>query len=429
MKMNNTTIILIAIVLIVILAGPKLGKIDIEGLFSGFFDGEEVDQTVPVDKRLTVVLMNKYAGAVIGGTPTIDDTTNCEIIDEILSTDTPAHCHDATHCHYASRVTKQIPWTTNGYFFFSTFATANIDAWNVRYTTNASYTNPSFSTSTNLGATWNIDNDNIYDIHMHQFAVGDGINYTINFFDGNATNAQSEPVFDSFDYVNSPPSSLDVINPVNDYTVTINSSGVDVYFSWLEASDADDDIITYKVGISYDGSLNVDENISGVLNDTTLNYTYTFDSINYSHGKYRASVYALDPTSYTLSPQGGVFNLCVNNWVSTEQICIDGVANNTYSDTNNCADEYEKPDSFLTNCQIETGSKASSLLSVWVIIFSILIFLIIMRVHITWFMLGIFVIMFAIFGVGQITDDPSIQVILFILSLFLQAVGMGKMME
>jgi len=72
MKMNNTTIVLIAIVLIVVLAGPKLGKIDIEGLFSGFFDGEEVDQTVPVDKRLTVVLMNKYAGEVIGGTPTID---------------------------------------------------------------------------------------------------------------------------------------------------------------------------------------------------------------------------------------------------------------------------------------------------------------------------------------------------------------------
>lgn len=69
--MKNTTLILIAIVLIVVLAGPNIGKIDLEGLFSGFGGPDQVDAKVPVDKPLTLVLMNKYAGSVIAS-KTID---------------------------------------------------------------------------------------------------------------------------------------------------------------------------------------------------------------------------------------------------------------------------------------------------------------------------------------------------------------------
>ena len=75
MKLNATTLILIAIVLIVVLGGSlSIPKVDLSGL-GDFFkfggDADVDDGKVLVDKRLTVVLMNKYAGAVIGGTPSI----------------------------------------------------------------------------------------------------------------------------------------------------------------------------------------------------------------------------------------------------------------------------------------------------------------------------------------------------------------------
>jgi len=73
--MKNTSIILIAIVLILVLGGGQTfrGDIDLSGI-TGWFTGDNGvdDGKVVVDKRLTVVLMNKYAGAVIGGTPSID---------------------------------------------------------------------------------------------------------------------------------------------------------------------------------------------------------------------------------------------------------------------------------------------------------------------------------------------------------------------
>lgn len=72
--MKNTSLILIAIVLILVLGGGMtLPSIDL-GELSGWFGGDrDVDDgKVVVDKRLTVVLMNKFAGAVIGGTPSID---------------------------------------------------------------------------------------------------------------------------------------------------------------------------------------------------------------------------------------------------------------------------------------------------------------------------------------------------------------------
>jgi len=72
--MKNTSLILIAIVLILVLGGGmNLPNIDLSGLgdwFKGPTDGE--DGKVLVDKRLTLVLMDKYAGAVVSGTPTID---------------------------------------------------------------------------------------------------------------------------------------------------------------------------------------------------------------------------------------------------------------------------------------------------------------------------------------------------------------------
>lgn len=72
--MKNTSIILIAIVLILVLGGGQTLRngIDLSGLTDWFTgDGNDVDDKVMVDKRLTLVLMNKYAGAIIA-TKTID---------------------------------------------------------------------------------------------------------------------------------------------------------------------------------------------------------------------------------------------------------------------------------------------------------------------------------------------------------------------
>lgn len=71
---NNWSIILIAIVLILVIGGgSQIRDFEIPDL-SGLLGGttEPKDNKVLVDKRLTLVLMDKYAGSVIGGTPTID---------------------------------------------------------------------------------------------------------------------------------------------------------------------------------------------------------------------------------------------------------------------------------------------------------------------------------------------------------------------
>lgn len=73
--MKNTSLILIAIVLILILGGGmNLPKVDLAGLSNWFTGGDDEveDNKVMVDKRLTLVLMDKFAGSVIGGTPSID---------------------------------------------------------------------------------------------------------------------------------------------------------------------------------------------------------------------------------------------------------------------------------------------------------------------------------------------------------------------
>jgi len=72
--MKNTSIILIAIVLILVLGGGNLAsKINIGNIGDWFGgNGDADDGKVLVDKRLTVVLMDKFAGSVIGGTPSID---------------------------------------------------------------------------------------------------------------------------------------------------------------------------------------------------------------------------------------------------------------------------------------------------------------------------------------------------------------------
>jgi len=71
--MKNTSIILIAIVLILVLGGGmNLPNIDLAGLTDWFGGNGEVDDgKVLVDKRLTLVLMDKYAGSVIA-TKTVD---------------------------------------------------------------------------------------------------------------------------------------------------------------------------------------------------------------------------------------------------------------------------------------------------------------------------------------------------------------------
>lgn len=65
---SNTTLIIAAIVLILILGGGiNIPKFDLSGLGNWFGNGDvDVDEgKVSVDKRLTLVLMNQYAGSII----------------------------------------------------------------------------------------------------------------------------------------------------------------------------------------------------------------------------------------------------------------------------------------------------------------------------------------------------------------------------
>lgn len=84
--MKNTSIILIAIVLILIVGGgmnlPKIDLSNLWGLWGG--DGNGEDNTVPVDKRLTLVLLDKFGGSVIASkTVSIYDSDGYTPIEDV----------------------------------------------------------------------------------------------------------------------------------------------------------------------------------------------------------------------------------------------------------------------------------------------------------------------------------------------------------
>jgi hypothetical protein len=341
-------------------------------------------------------------------------TGECVLINTISPNNNPNHCH-GLDCYYVSSLTSNIEWTSHGYFIFGTLGVGTTNSWYLDYLENDTYElgTTSFDTTSNFGGSWN-DSNYLFTAHIHQYSETDGISYNVAYIDNESNTITSTNVIDYLDFVNNSPSPVLIINPLIDSVYTLNSTGLNITFNWTESFDIESDSIKYKVGITNSG-LNSGVNLSNNL--SVLNYTHSFNSDEWSNGNYRAYVYSINKYGYSSSFMNGYFSLCVNDWVSTEQICIDGISNNTYNDLNNCPLEYEKPDSFLTNCTIETGNTDLTLIIIWVLFGLLSIFLIARGHSIGWVSLGIIVLMFSFTSLPELTDVVMLHVLGYLLGI------------
>lgn len=374
----------------------------------------------PVSTLGSYSLITAYCNeSYVNGLPVIDDNVNCVLLDEILPStynNSPYHCHDIDSCHLLTRLTSQVEWTKKGYFFVGTFGQNLNDRWNIRYLTNSTYNEQSFQYSANDGLSYT-NTSEIFDMHVHQFKETDNFNYYFSFTDSESTVTNSTLQIDYFDFINNAPSSVNIYSPPTDSVYTINSTGVDIVFNWSESVDPENDPITYKVAISNNGFI-PSINLSDELNSSTFEYTHTFSTSEYSNGDYRAFVLISDPTHTTIAPQTGIFSLCVNNWVATEGVCIDGLTNVTYVDINSCSEQYEQPNSYVTDCMSSTQTNNLFLILGFGMFFVFLILMFVTKFNAFGIIAGMFLLLFSFF-MRDFIPSGDVQTLIFIFSIVL----------
>lgn len=402
------------------------------GLYSGNYFMYEVYNLTTNQTNRVVIETNIYPNNIlvedsviiyycnstyISGKPSSQLGTSCTILEEILPSEEPDHCHTANSCHYVKQLPTDITWSPHSYFIIKGTGVNVVSSWNARYITNTTYElgTRSFKTSVNSGVTWTISN-NLFDTHVHQFAESDGIIYNVTYNDDETGNYFSDTYIDYFDFVNNPPTPVTIYTPNTSSVYVINSTGVDILFNWSNTTDEEGDYpITYKVAISNNG-FSSSENISEILSDT--NFTKSFNSNDYVNGNYRVFVYAFDSLgNYDISSISGTFNICVSDWQPNEGVCINGVANVTYVDSNSCSIEYDKPVSYLTNCSIDETNESLNLIIIWVLFGLLSIFLITKTPVIGWLLLSLVVFFFSFATLSSLTDVTIIHVMGYLMSV------------
>ncbi|HPE15057.1 MAG TPA: hypothetical protein PLT65_04405, partial [Bacilli bacterium] len=147
------------------------------------------------------------------------------------------------------------------------------------------------------------------------------------------TNNLSSYSYSDYFYVGS-----EFLSPCNE-TLTVNSTGVDVFFNWTT------DILSGETFIS---------GVNGTNNLTFTNSTgyLTINNTMYSY----YGLYELYMTQYITSDTGCYLDLCKNNWVTNIGKCIDGFQDVTYSDVNACPEEYDKPSDYTQTCTVDAST-------------------------------------------------------------------------
>lgn len=278
------------------------------------------------------------------------------------------HCHTTNSCHHISKIPPDFIHGNNNsdaFIIFGSTASTNLEKWVARYSLNSSYSPGTtvFQLSDDQGVSWT-NTSYLFDAHIHQFANDDGINYTVTFTD-NGVSGTINYTYDNFDILNSPPSHPVIYSPVS-VVFTLNSTSHDIFFNWSESIDPDNDSIVYYVGLN-DGVS--DSNLTTGL--TVTNYTQGFTSSDLTTGNYTTYVGVSDVLGNTVHVHAtDSFRVCVNDWTLTTGLCIDGVQNMTYTDSNSCPDEYEQPDSYLQNCTItdETQTALINLIMIFILV-------------------------------------------------------------
>lgn len=170
-------------------------------------------------------------------------------------------------------------------------------------------------------------------------------------------------------------------SPCNE-TITLNSTGVNVYFNW-----------------STDDSVTSDE-VEARINNVSYGFTVSTQGDNLLIGSTSTSFYLYFIQEYNDSTSSDyysdcILNVCVSEWTKTTQPCIDNLRLINYTDSEHCSEIYDLPsdNGLYEDCVLPSNTDKE----LWIIIILIIFWILSIIVTLLW--LRIFIIITWLLGI------------------------------
>jgi len=263
------------------------------------------------------------------------------------------------------------------------------------------------------------------DSHLGVKIIVNGITVNdFNFYDSTTGQFIWFEAYLNVTYDTSPPIKSNLTNPNENQIITLNSSGVDVFFNWTDSK------ATYNVSI---GKLISIYDIVSSTEDTSV--TVILSSNNLTNGTYKAFINAYNSVGVN-SSVSYTFGLCVNDWNGINTTCTSNLLTRYYVDDNNCPIEYNKPVNETLACDVGSSSGTGTvivednsdylLLIMWGFLIFLSILLISQNINMGWFILPLTLISFVMFSYNDLFEDNNLRIIILIFSMIFFAVSIFK---
>lgn len=213
------------------------------------------------------------------------------------------------------------------------------------------------------------------------------------------------------------PSSVTIYEPCSQ-NITLNSTGVSVYFNWSNSSSPANNSFDFDVYIN-----NLAQNylLASSVTNTSINLSLN-NTLNTA--TYNTTIQTCDSEGWcTNSTSSCSSYFCVNDWTQVLGSCVNGTQSVTYIDSNNCNAVYNVPANNGTTqaCSEATSTTSSSdeiKYAFWVFIILIAFFVAMaFRFQFLFFVSGLLTGLFAFFLKDVIAFDLLFIVLLFIGSI------------
>jgi hypothetical protein len=126
-----------------------------------------------------------------------------------------------------------------------------------------------------------------------------------------------------------------IYSPCNKTYTTDGSFIYDIPFNYT-ATSPNYDVLYYNVSV-FDQS----NNLIQIINESTIKENITSNVSITTNGSYKVQVIAIDGTLTNNSVCN--FNVCLNNWIKLNSICVAGSSQITYRDLSNCSISFNVP--------------------------------------------------------------------------------------
>ena len=270
---------------------------------------------------MTVRYCNNSFNPLIGGDPI--GNTNCGICGSIAATVGYNHTHSNSSKHnlitFNATGNKLCNVGSNGVGYFVFTSPSGTNGWQYYYYPNANITN-AFLTSTNGGGTVTPING-IFDMHTHQYNNNTVYQDYLQYTKVNGTVITSAIRYDTLENVPLPPTSVEVLTPVN------GTYGGLVSITWTAAQSNLGQIARYVGYLVYASNGSIKRQLFNVSNATL---SYSECGFNMTDGTYRIDVYAYD--NYSASSVGESADFSINSTITTH-IDPASTANDSYVNT------------------------------------------------------------------------------------------------